>query len=112
MRGSGQHDLPPILVGQRLLVAHSAAWGAGLCGILLVSILVVKGVGLREERLLLGVAGLARGRRGLASWSRWFSIRSLGIVFQVLSGCRLIDRTLVDDPGGIPLVRKADRCRS
>src|SRR5260370_38512485 len=55
--------------------------------ILIVSILVVKGVGLRHSRLLLGVARLARGRVGLASWSQWFSILISGIVFQVPSGC-------------------------
>src|SRR5258708_17671508 len=87
LRRSRQHHLPPVLVGQRMLVAHGAAWWAGLCRILLVSILVVRWVGLRHSRLLRVVSGLVRGRRGLALWSQWFSIRSLGIVFQVPSSC-------------------------
>src|SRR5216683_85958 len=112
LRGSGQHGLPPVLVGQRVLVAHGAAWGAGLCRVLLVSILVVRGVGLREERLLV-IAGLAGGRVGLASWSWWWlSVLTRGIVFQVPSGCGYIDRPLVDDPIRIVPVRKADRRRS
>ena len=112
LRGSRQHGLPPVLVRQRVLVAHGAAWGAGLRRVLIVSILVVRGVGLRHPRLLLGVARLAGGRVGLASWSQWFSIRSLGIVFQVPSGYGCIDRPLVDDSIRIVPVRKADRCRS
>src|SRR5258707_5456713 len=36
--GSREHGLPPVLVWQRILVAHSAAWGAGIW---LVSIVVV-----------------------------------------------------------------------
>src|SRR5260370_29037340 len=96
--GSRQHGLPPVLVWQRVLVAHGTAWDAGLCRILIVSILVVKGVGLRHSRLLLGVARLARGRVGLASWSQWFCILISGLVFQVPSGCGCIDRPLVNDP--------------
>src|SRR5258708_30301941 len=38
LRGSRQHHRPPVLVGQRVLVAHGAAWWASLCRILLVSI--------------------------------------------------------------------------
>src|SRR5260370_40529476 len=94
-------------MGQRVLVAHGAAWRAGLCRII-VSILVVRGVGLRRMRLLLGVAGLARGRRGMASWPQWFSIRSLGIVFPVPAGGRPSDRPLGDDPILIVPVRKAE----
>src|SRR5258707_6691343 len=110
--GSRQHGLTQVLVWQRVLVAHGTAWDAGLCRILIVSILVVKGVGLRHSRLLLGVARLARGRVGLASWSQWFSILISGIVFQVPSGCGCIDRPLVNDPIRIVPVCKADRCRS
>src|SRR5258708_5413516 len=84
----------------------------GWCRILIVSILVVRWVGLCHSRLLLGVAGLARGRIGLASWSQWFSILISGIVFQVPSSCGFIDRPLVDDPIRIVPVRKADRCGS
>src|SRR5258708_39253341 len=90
---------------QRVLVADTAAWWAGRR---LVSILVVRGVGLREERLLLGVSGLVGGRGGLASWSQRFSVRTLGIVFQVPAGCRLLYRTLVGDPISITPVRQAD----
>src|SRR5260370_9340417 len=94
-------------MGQRVLVAHGAAWRAGLCRII-VSILVVRGVGLRRMRLLLGVAGLARGRRGMAFWSQWSSVGSLGILFQVPAGGRPIDGPLVDDAIRIVPVRKAD----
>src|SRR5260221_6475788 len=61
LRGSGQHGLSPVLVWQRMLVAHGAAWWAGLCRVLVVSILVVRRVCLRHPRLLLGVAGPAGG---------------------------------------------------
>src|SRR5258708_2436709 len=71
LRGSGQHHLPPVLRGPRMLVAHGAAWGAGLCRII-VSILVVRWVRLCHPRLLLGVARLAGGCVGLASWSWWW----------------------------------------
>src|SRR5258708_3941577 len=112
LRGSRQHHLPPVLVGQRVRVAQGVAWWASLCRILIVSILVVRGVCLRHSRLLLGVAGLAGGRICLASWSPWFSIRSRGIVFQVPSSCGCICRPLVDDPIRIGPGPKADRWRS
>src|SRR5258708_35029572 len=38
LRGSGQHGLSPVLVWQRMLVAHGAAWWAGLCRVLVVSL--------------------------------------------------------------------------
>src|SRR5260221_8053220 len=103
LRGSRQYGLPPILVGQRVLVADTAAWWAGR---LLVSILIVRRVRLCHPRLLPVIAGLVRGQRGLASSSRRFSIRSLGIVFRGPARGRPIDRTLMGDPISITPGRK------
>src|SRR5260221_4514135 len=104
LRGSGQHSLPPVLVGQRILVAYGAAWWAGLCGILIVSILVVRWVRLCHSRLLLGVSGLAPSSR----WWLRFSVLTSGTVFQVPAGGRPIDRTPVKHPIHTTLVRKTD----
>src|SRR5260370_9770334 len=80
-----------------MLVAHSAAWRTGRR---LVSIVVVRGIGLGKERLLLVIVRLAGGRRGLASgW--WFSVRTLGTVFQVPAGGRPIDRPLMCKTNGL-----------
>src|SRR5258708_13808555 len=84
----------------------------GWCRILIVSILVVRWVGLCHSRLLLGVAGLARGRIGLASWPQWFSILISGIVFPVPSICGFLGRPLWDDPVPTAPVRTPDRLRT
>src|SRR5260221_589773 len=103
--GSWEHGLPPVLMRQRVLVAHGAAWWAGIW---LVSILVVRRVGLCHPRLLLVVSGLPGGRSVLAS-RRWFCIRTLGTVFQVPAGGRPIDGPLMEHFIGTTLVRKANR---
>ncbi len=102
--GSGQHGLSPVLVWQGMLIVHGATWRAGRR---LVSILVVRWVGLCHACLLLGVSGLALSSR----W--WFNIRTLGIIFQVPAGGRPIDGLLVEHPIGTTPVRKADgrRCQ-
>src|SRR5260370_2272248 len=101
LRGSRQHGLPPVLRRPRVLVAHGAAWRAGRR---LVSILVVREVGLRHSRLLLVVSGLAPSSR----WWLRFSVRTLGTVFQVPASGRPIDRTPVKHPIDTTLVRKTD----
>src|SRR5260221_6608867 len=58
--GSGQHGLSPVLVWQGMLIVHGATWRAGRR---LVSILVVRWVGLCHACLLLGVSGLALSSR-------------------------------------------------
>src|SRR5260221_2808876 len=101
--GSGQHSLPPVLVRQRILVADTAAWRAGIW---LVSIFVVRWVGLCHPRLLV-VSGLPGGHRVLAS--RWrFRVLTLGIIFQVPADGWLIDNPLAHHPISIALVRKAN----